>query len=147
MPMSLYLYIYILSCTISNEKLKRLVAMENQYSLLYLSLLLSFSLLHEHVAYAAGTNDGSEHWGYVEVRPSNKAIFTCKIFFFFLTLLCQPNRILYLFVTIVVHTFVLYVQCIEAHMFWWLYRSPFRVEDPSKPWPTILWLQGGPVSY
>ncbi|KAL4605675.1 hypothetical protein ACB092_09G047800 [Castanea dentata] len=77
--------------------------MENQYSLLYLSLLLSFSLLHEHIAYAAGTNDGSEHWGYVEVRP-------------------------------------------KAHMFWWLYRSPFRVEDPSKPWPTILWLQGGPGS-
>ncbi|KAI7985139.1 Serine carboxypeptidase-like 51 [Camellia lanceoleosa] len=32
----------------------------------------------------------------------------------------------------------------EAHMFWWLYRSPYRVEDPSNPWPTILWLQGGP---
>ncbi|XP_010523125.1 PREDICTED: serine carboxypeptidase-like 51 [Tarenaya hassleriana] len=45
--------------------------------------------------------DGSEAWGYVEVRP-------------------------------------------KAHMFWWLYRSPYRVEDPSKPWPVILWLQGGP---
>ncbi|GMN59817.1 hypothetical protein TIFTF001_028911 [Ficus carica] len=32
----------------------------------------------------------------------------------------------------------------KAHMFWWLYRSPNRVEDPSKPWPIILWLQGGP---
>ncbi|CAI0452735.1 unnamed protein product [Linum tenue] len=32
----------------------------------------------------------------------------------------------------------------KAHMFWWLYKSPYRVEDPSKPWPTILWLQGGP---
>ncbi|CAN1197969.1 Serine carboxypeptidase-like 51 [Linum perenne] len=32
----------------------------------------------------------------------------------------------------------------KAHMFWWLYKSPFRVEDPAKPWPTILWLQGGP---
>ncbi|KAH7561144.1 hypothetical protein ACOSP7_016264 [Xanthoceras sorbifolium] len=32
----------------------------------------------------------------------------------------------------------------KAHMFWWLYRSPYRVEDPSKPWPIILWLQGGP---
>ncbi|KAK4779520.1 hypothetical protein SAY87_015626 [Trapa incisa] len=31
-----------------------------------------------------------------------------------------------------------------AHMFWWLYRSPNRVNDPSKPWPVILWLQGGP---
>ncbi|KAB1227374.1 Serine carboxypeptidase-like 51 [Morella rubra] len=28
--------------------------------------------------------------------------------------------------------------------FWWLYKSPYRVEDPSKPWPIILWLQGGP---
>ncbi|THG13811.1 hypothetical protein TEA_014289 [Camellia sinensis var. sinensis] len=23
-------------------------------------------------------------------------------------------------------------------------RSPYRVEDPEKPWPIILWLQGGP---
>ncbi|XP_021692100.2 serine carboxypeptidase-like 51 isoform X2 [Hevea brasiliensis] len=29
-------------------------------------------------------------------------------------------------------------------MFWWLYKSPNRVENPSKPWPIILWLQGGP---
>ncbi|PIA43535.1 hypothetical protein AQUCO_01900136v1, partial [Aquilegia coerulea] len=49
----------------------------------------------------AGTEDGSEQWGYVEVRP-------------------------------------------QAHLFWWLYKSPHRVEDPSKPWPVILWLQGGP---
>ncbi|XP_028756886.1 serine carboxypeptidase-like 51 isoform X2 [Neltuma alba] len=32
----------------------------------------------------------------------------------------------------------------KAHLFWWLYRSPYRVENPSKPWPIILWLQGGP---
>ncbi|XP_065869170.1 serine carboxypeptidase-like 51 [Euphorbia lathyris] len=32
----------------------------------------------------------------------------------------------------------------KAHMFWWLYRSPYRVENPAKPWPIILWLQGGP---
>lgn len=32
-------------------------------------------------------------------------------------------------------------------MFWWHYKSPYRVEDPSKPWPIILWLQGGPVSF
>ncbi|KDP43941.1 hypothetical protein JCGZ_05408 [Jatropha curcas] len=32
----------------------------------------------------------------------------------------------------------------KAHMFWWLYRSPYRVQNPSKPWPIILWLQGGP---
>ncbi|KAK3124137.1 hypothetical protein QOZ80_8AG0641020 [Eleusine coracana subsp. coracana] len=50
---------------------------------------------------AAGTPDGSEEWGYVQVRP-------------------------------------------KAHMFWWLYRSPQRVENGSTPWPTVLWLQGGP---
>ncbi|KAL4295997.1 hypothetical protein GQ457_12G027850 [Hibiscus cannabinus] len=32
----------------------------------------------------------------------------------------------------------------KAHLFWWLYKSPYRVEQPSKPWPIILWLQGGP---
>ncbi|GAB2274695.1 Serine carboxypeptidase-like 51 [Dionaea muscipula] len=32
----------------------------------------------------------------------------------------------------------------KAHMFWWLYKSPYRVEDLHKPWPIILWLQGGP---
>ncbi|KAK1588507.1 hypothetical protein Q3G72_024143 [Acer saccharum] len=32
----------------------------------------------------------------------------------------------------------------KAHMFWWLYRSPYRVENATKPWPIILWLQGGP---
>jgi hypothetical protein len=34
----------------------------------------------------------------------------------------------------------------EAHMFWWHYKSPYRVENSSEPWPIILWLQGGPVS-
>lgn len=47
------------------------------------------------------SSDGSESWGYVEVRP-------------------------------------------KAHMFWWLYKSPSRAEDPIRPWPVILWLQGGP---
>ncbi|RAL37512.1 hypothetical protein DM860_000206 [Cuscuta australis] len=47
------------------------------------------------------SSDGSESWGYVEVRP-------------------------------------------KAHMFWWLYKSPSRAEDPNRPWPVILWLQGGP---
>nr|KJB35191.1 hypothetical protein B456_006G103700 [Gossypium raimondii] len=37
-----------------------------------------------------------------------------------------------------------YVEVRPTHMFWWLYRSPYRVEQPSKPWPIILWLQGGP---
>jgi carboxypeptidase C (cathepsin A) len=34
----------------------------------------------------------------------------------------------------------------EAHMFWWLYHSPQRVDNGTTPWPTVLWLQGGPVS-
>ncbi|KAK4833884.1 hypothetical protein QYF36_012840 [Acer negundo] len=67
--------------------------------------MLNFSLnnffLHGYFALDAGTNDGSEQWGYVEVRP-------------------------------------------KAHLFWWLYKSPNRVENPSKPWPILLWLQGGP---
>uniref|UniRef100_A0A0E0KEM0 Carboxypeptidase n=1 Tax=Oryza punctata TaxID=4537 RepID=A0A0E0KEM0_ORYPU len=32
----------------------------------------------------------------------------------------------------------------KAHLFWWYYKSPQRVSSPGKPWPTILWLQGGP---
>ncbi|CAH9072735.1 unnamed protein product, partial [Cuscuta europaea] len=31
-----------------------------------------------------------------------------------------------------------------AHMFWWLQKSPYRVNDPNKPWPIILWLHSGP---
>ncbi|CAL4931392.1 unnamed protein product [Urochloa decumbens] len=32
-----------------------------------------------------------------------------------------------------------------AHLFWWYYKSPQRTSTPAKPWPTVLWLQGGPV--
>ncbi|VAH87081.1 unnamed protein product [Triticum turgidum subsp. durum] len=32
----------------------------------------------------------------------------------------------------------------KAHLFWWYYKSPHRVSSPVKPWPTILWLEGGP---
>ncbi|CAK7332115.1 unnamed protein product [Dovyalis caffra] len=60
-----------------------------------------YDCFKKKVATGARTHDGSEEWGYVEVRP-------------------------------------------KAHMFWWLYRSSYRVEDSSKPWPIILWLQGGP---
>ncbi|KAG6417329.1 hypothetical protein SASPL_119483 [Salvia splendens] len=67
-----------------------------------LSLLLSLLfLLQGSSVRAVRADDGSESWGYVEVRP-------------------------------------------KAHMFWWYYRSPHRTEDPNKPWPIILWLQGGP---
>ncbi|XP_027343744.1 serine carboxypeptidase-like 51 [Abrus precatorius] len=60
-------------------------------------------LFHGGMVTALRTKDGSEEWGYVQVRP-------------------------------------------KAHMFWWLYRSPYRVENSSNPWPIILWLQGGPGS-
>nr|GMD71308.1 serine carboxypeptidase-like 51 [Ipomoea batatas] len=65
------------------------------------SFLLSSPLFHLGGAGAKTAGDGSEAWGYVQVRP-------------------------------------------KAHMFWWHYKSPYRVEDPNKPWPIILWLQGGP---
>ncbi|KAF8760492.1 hypothetical protein HU200_010114 [Digitaria exilis] len=32
----------------------------------------------------------------------------------------------------------------KAHISWWYIRSPQRVSSPTKPWPIILWLQGGP---
>uniref|UniRef100_A0ACD5X206 Uncharacterized protein n=1 Tax=Avena sativa TaxID=4498 RepID=A0ACD5X206_AVESA len=35
----------------------------------------------------------------------------------------------------------------KAHLFWWFYKSPHRVSSPGKPWPTILWLQGGPIKH
>ncbi|XP_022985845.1 serine carboxypeptidase-like 51 [Cucurbita maxima] len=64
-------------------------------------LIASSSLFHVGTSITHKSQDGSEEWGYVQVRP-------------------------------------------KAHMFWWLYRSPSRVDVGSKPWPTILWLQGGP---
>ncbi|KAF8403168.1 hypothetical protein HHK36_011265 [Tetracentron sinense] len=72
-----------------------------KFFLLLLSVMVLLPLFHGGIAMAAGTKDGSEQWGYVQVRP-------------------------------------------KAHMFWWLYKSPYRIEDPTKPWPIILWLQGGP---
>uniref|UniRef100_A0A0E0EP22 Carboxypeptidase n=1 Tax=Oryza meridionalis TaxID=40149 RepID=A0A0E0EP22_9ORYZ len=67
-----------------------------------LFFLTSSSSAAAAAAIAGGTPDGSEEWGYVQVRP-------------------------------------------KAHMFWWLYRSPQRVNNKgSTPWPTVLWLQGGP---
>ncbi|CAH9138143.1 unnamed protein product [Cuscuta epithymum] len=53
------------------------------------------------LAKAETNEDGTEEWGYVEVRP-------------------------------------------KANMFWWLHKSPNKVDDPNKSWPIILWLQGGP---
>ncbi|GMP50159.1 hypothetical protein CsSME_00016889 [Camellia sinensis var. sinensis] len=79
-----------------------MASMKSILLLVSLSLLVSNSLVLANFHLTGGTDDGSEQWGYVEVRP-------------------------------------------KAHMFWWLYRSPHRVGDPSNPWPTILWLEGGPV--
>ncbi|KAJ9699345.1 hypothetical protein PVL29_008108 [Vitis rotundifolia] len=75
--------------------------MEKWCFLLVLLVLMFGPWVNGGMAMAYRSQDGTEEWGYVEVRP-------------------------------------------KAHMFWWLYRSPYRVESPSKPWPIILWLQGGP---
>jgi hypothetical protein len=82
----------------------------------------------------AGTPDGSELWGYVEVRPSNapisplsKSSCTC----------CSERRLPYHCARVAVVA--------EAHLFWWYYKSPQRTSKRAKPWPTVLWLQGGPV--
>ncbi|TVU08736.1 hypothetical protein EJB05_42148 [Eragrostis curvula] len=32
----------------------------------------------------------------------------------------------------------------KANLFWWWYKSPQRLSSPANPWPTVLWLQGGP---
>uniref|UniRef100_A0A452YKW2 Uncharacterized protein n=1 Tax=Aegilops tauschii subsp. strangulata TaxID=200361 RepID=A0A452YKW2_AEGTS len=68
-----------------------------------LPLLLCLSVLRASAAASvtAGNPDGTELWGFVEVRP-------------------------------------------KANLFWWYYKSPQRVSTPSRPWPTVLWLQGGP---
>ncbi|OEL24099.1 Serine carboxypeptidase-like 51 [Dichanthelium oligosanthes] len=73
------------------------------YPVALLLLLLCLGSLHAGStdSITTGTPDGSELWGYVEVRP-------------------------------------------KAHLFWWYYKSPQRTSTPSKPWPTVLWLQGGP---
>ncbi|KAA8550290.1 hypothetical protein F0562_001974 [Nyssa sinensis] len=80
--------------------------MKKSHVLVVISVLFLVPQFHGGTAksaIAARTQDGSEEWGYVEVRP-------------------------------------------KAHMFWWYYRSPYTVQDPNKPWPIILWLQGGPGS-
>ncbi|KAJ1296858.1 hypothetical protein BS78_01G334600 [Paspalum vaginatum] len=69
--------------------------------LLLLCLCLCSPRAGSAASITTGTPDGSERWGYVEVRP-------------------------------------------KAHLFWWYYKSPQRTSTPTKPWPTVLWLQGGP---
>uniref|UniRef100_J3LPG1 Carboxypeptidase n=1 Tax=Oryza brachyantha TaxID=4533 RepID=J3LPG1_ORYBR len=71
--------------------------------LLLVIVLIILSPLHSQSAATItnGTADGSERWGYVQVRP-------------------------------------------KTHLFWWYYKSPQRVSSPANPWPTILWLEGGP---
>jgi hypothetical protein len=82
---SLYIYMFFFSNVdhfIGSPK-TWLTAMEIKHAFLYLSLWLGFSLLHGYSAYAAGTHDGSEQWGYVEVRPSklNSFVFYLSHFY------------------------------------------------------------------
>ncbi|KAF6991054.1 hypothetical protein CFC21_008178 [Triticum aestivum] len=95
--------------------------------------VLFLSLLRAATATTAGTADGTQRWGYVEVRPSksgdtvtNSSLFVSVLS---LTLLGLDAP-----------------AVAEAHLFWWYYKSPQaqRVSTPTKPWPTVLWLQGGP---
>ncbi|XP_045802843.1 serine carboxypeptidase-like 51 [Trifolium pratense] len=65
------------------------------------TLICIVILFHDGKVGALSNEDGSEEWGYVQVRP-------------------------------------------KANMFWWHYKSPYKVENSSEPWPIILWLQGGP---
>ncbi|KAG4384639.1 hypothetical protein GLYMA_13G321700v4 [Glycine max] len=76
--------------------------MEKLHASVLALVFLLVILFQEGLVTCMKNEDGSEEWGYVQVRPT--------------------------------------------HLFWWLYRSPYRVENPSKPWPIILWLQGGPGS-
>ncbi|CAL5042546.1 unnamed protein product [Urochloa decumbens] len=71
------------------------------HAIIAIVCLLWLSIYGDAATITAGTADGMEKWGYVEVRP-------------------------------------------KANLFWWYYKSPQRVSSPEKPWPTILWLQGGP---
>lgn len=116
--------------------------MDKFFALAAVSVVYFLPLFHGGIAIAARTPDGSEEWGYVEVRPSKLKLHIFSTFHSFFLFLRFWDRNCY-FSWIV---FILFSVFTEAHMFWWLYRSPYRVEDPSKPWPIILWLQGGPVS-
>nr|KAJ0186249.1 hypothetical protein LSAT_V11C900501050 [Lactuca sativa] len=78
-----------------------MVSMKNPCVLVFLCHLAFISSVTSTGNCSSGTIDGSETWGYVEVRPG-------------------------------------------AHMFWWLYKSPNKPKQPTKPWPTILWLHGIP---
>lgn len=119
-----------------------------KHYLVFLCLLGIFCspLLHSYLALAAGTDDGSEQWGYVEVRPSTSIYIYIYSFLYFFPFIFTIFWLVFLSSTTVVSLFSLRAINAEAHLFWWHYKSPHRVEDPTKPWPIILWLQGGPVS-
>ncbi|WVZ83214.1 hypothetical protein U9M48_030384 [Paspalum notatum var. saurae] len=80
-----------------------------------LVLLLCLIFLGGASAISAGSSDGSQRWGYTKPRR--------------VTLLHACRSV-----------------CADVNMFWWWYRSPqpLRVSTPARPWPTGLWLQGGP---
>uniref|UniRef100_A0A0D9Z8F2 Carboxypeptidase n=1 Tax=Oryza glumipatula TaxID=40148 RepID=A0A0D9Z8F2_9ORYZ len=65
----------------------------------FLTVLICLLLADGAALVTKRTDDKSEIWGYVSVRP-------------------------------------------RAHIFWWHYTSPHRVSSPTRPWPTILLLQG-----
>lgn len=115
-----------------SSKMKRSVA-----QMVILCLIVSCTI--GEIKAVRSNSDGSEAWGYVEVRPS-----TIFISFQFQAV---NNVYCWLYVTKWFFFPKSKSKNIEAHMFWWHYKSPYRVEDPSKPWPIILWLQGGPVSF
>jgi len=107
------------------------------HAIVALASLLCLSKLYGDAANISdGTDDGTERWGYVEVRQSNH-LFTNH------HLLHYNSLLFYHFY--VLTTFICACYFEEAYLFWYYYKSPHQVSSPEKPWPTILWLQGGPV--
>lgn len=111
-------------------------------ALLLAALFCSLSLLRACSAAAsvtAGAPDGSQLWGYVEVRPSKPTGTLTKKK---IKLWRNKNSVENSCARGDSQAFLR----AEANLFWWYYKSPQRVSAPSAaPWPTVLWLQGGPV--
>jgi hypothetical protein len=105
-----------------------------------LFVALSFLLLHgvQQGAAATSSGDANEQWGYVPVRQQST---------YQSALLLMPQQTLSMFYAFFVCTSLTLNFGAEAHVFWWFYKSPQRVSSLVKPWPTILWLQGGPVRF
>lgn len=107
-------------------------------------LLLVLPHFHGGLAIAAGTQDGSEKWGYVQVRPSKiQPSFSIILYYVYENLPFYIFKIGFFFGFL---SLKFLFEKTGAHMFWWYYKSPYRTHHPNKPWPIVLWLQGGPVS-